>query len=108
MDRRPTRLGVDDDEDDLPGLFATPAEKVAFWRTHLIDGRRCKPLEPIKIERREPDLRTTPWKGPEDPFGWLSDEEWRQGMQTLPALYWDPWEGLHTLMGRAWTPIRWS
>jgi hypothetical protein len=51
-----------DDEDDLPGLFATPAEEVEYWRTHTVDGRRCKPLKPFVIEHRKfhPDLRTTP------------------------------------------------
>jgi hypothetical protein len=32
----------DDDEDDLPGMFATPAEELEFWRTRTIDGRRRK------------------------------------------------------------------
>jgi hypothetical protein len=46
-------------------------------------------------------------KAPEDPFGWLSYEEWREGMRTLPALYWDPYASLGMLMARAWSPIRW-
>src|SRR5262249_10562169 len=97
--------GRDDDEDDLPGMFATPAEELAYWRTHTIDGR-CKPRKPIPIEVREPDLRTTRWTPPEDPFADLSYEEWKDGMQRLPALYWDPRTSLGMLMGRSWTPIR--
>jgi hypothetical protein len=38
MDRRPTRLGGKDDEDDLLGMFATPAEELEFRRRHTIDG----------------------------------------------------------------------
>src|SRR5262249_1318838 len=97
--------GRDDDEDDLPGMFATPAEELAYWRPHTIDGRRCKPLKPIPIVVREPDLRVTRWTPPEDPFADLSYAEWKDGMQRLPALYWDPHESLHLLMGRSWTPI---
>src|SRR5262245_26150442 len=97
-----------DDEDDLPGMFATPAEEVEFWRTHTVDGRRCKPLKPIPIEVRPPDLRMTRWTPPEDVFSDLSYEEWKEGMQRLPALYWDSYESLPLLMGRAWTPIRWG
>jgi hypothetical protein len=102
MDRRPTRLGGEDDEDDLPGMFATPAEEAEFWRNHTIDGRRCKPLEPVKIERPEPDLPA------EDPFGWLSYEEWREGMRQCPALYLDPRTTLGMLMGRSWSPHSWG
>jgi hypothetical protein len=50
----------------------------------------------------------TRWTPPEDLFADLSYAEWKDGMQRLPALYWDPWETVHTLMGRAWTPIRWG
>jgi hypothetical protein len=96
------------DEDDVPSWDATPEEEVEFWRTHTIDGRRCKPLEPVHIERREPDLRMTRWTPAEDPFGWLSYQEWKAGMDQLPALYWDPHASLGMLMGRSWSPIRWG
>jgi hypothetical protein len=95
-----------DDEYDELYAFATPAEELEFWRTHTLDGRRCKPLKPVIIERREPDLRTTRWTPPPDLFGDLTYAEWKEGMERLPALYWDPWEALPRLMGRAWT--RWG
>jgi hypothetical protein len=41
-------------------------------------------------------------------FAELTYAEWNAGTERLPALYWDPWEGLQTLMSRAWTPIRWG
>jgi hypothetical protein len=41
---------MDTDEDDLPWMFATPAEEVEFWRTHPIDGKRMKPRKPIPLQ----------------------------------------------------------
>jgi hypothetical protein len=44
------------DEDDLPCLFATPAEEVEYWRTRTLGGRRCKPLPDLS---RCPTCSTT-------------------------------------------------
>jgi hypothetical protein len=60
------------------------------------------------LARRAVNLRMTPYEPPPDLFADLSYAEWREGMQRLPALCWDPAEGLRRLMGRSWTPIRWG
>jgi hypothetical protein len=77
---------MDTGEDDLPGLFRTPAEEVEFWRTHTIDGRRCKPLEPVKIKLREPDLRMAPREPLLDLFDYLNYQVERGHGQVPGAL----------------------
>ena len=88
-------------------MFATPAEEVEFWRTHNIDGKRCKLPEPEPIKPREPDLRVAPREPLPDLFDYLTYEEWKEGMDKCPALYWDPYLAVQQLMGRSYTPIRW-
>jgi hypothetical protein len=95
------------DEDDLPSWDATPEEEVEFWRTHTIDGKRFTPRKPVPIEPREPDLRVAPREPHRDLFDYLTYQEWKEGMDQCPALYWDPYLAVQQLMGRAYTPIRW-
>jgi hypothetical protein len=42
-----------------------------------------------------------------DLFDYLTYEEWKEGMDKCPALYWNPYLAVQQLMGRAYTPIRW-
>jgi hypothetical protein len=98
---------MDTGEDDLPLMFATPADEVEFWRTHTIDGKRFTPREPVKLDVREPDLRMTRPDPLPDLFDYLTYEEWKEGMDKCPALYWDPYWAVQHLMGRAYTPLRW-
>jgi hypothetical protein len=95
------------DEDDLPSFLATPEEEVEFWRTHDINGKRLPPRKPIEFKRPEPDLRVAPRTPAPDLDGGMSYQEWKDGRDKCPALYWDPYLAVQQLMGRAYTPIRW-